>query len=101
MLFELILNKIDSSSDAVIRTLQKKQVCRAKGRVGLPGLLSSVGWNGRVDYLQPGGIQGHRGILPIRQAVYQFVTHTGGGLFACPGGTAEGRFIGQRLFEAG
>ena len=31
----------------------------------------------------------------------QFVTHTGGGVFACPGGIAEGRFIGQRLFEAG
>jgi deferrochelatase/peroxidase EfeB len=31
----------------------------------------------------------------------QFVTHTGGGLFACPGGTAQGGFIGQRLFEAG
>ena len=30
----------------------------------------------------------------------QFVTHTGGGLFACPGGIAEGEFIGQRLFEA-
>ena len=30
----------------------------------------------------------------------QFVTHTGGGVFACPGGIAEGRFIGQRLFEA-
>jgi deferrochelatase/peroxidase EfeB len=29
----------------------------------------------------------------------QFVTHTGGGLFACPGGIAEGGFIGQRLFE--
>lgn len=29
----------------------------------------------------------------------QFVTHTGGGLFACPGGAAEGQFIGQRLFE--
>jgi deferrochelatase/peroxidase EfeB len=29
----------------------------------------------------------------------QFVTHTGGGLFACPGGVAEGGFIGQRLFE--
>jgi deferrochelatase/peroxidase EfeB len=29
----------------------------------------------------------------------QFVTHTGGGLFACPGGIAEGEFIGQRLFE--
>jgi deferrochelatase/peroxidase EfeB len=28
----------------------------------------------------------------------QFVTHTGGGLFACPGGVAEGEFIGQRLF---
>jgi deferrochelatase/peroxidase EfeB len=29
----------------------------------------------------------------------QFVTHVGGGLFACPGGIAEGGFIGQRLFE--
>jgi deferrochelatase/peroxidase EfeB len=29
----------------------------------------------------------------------QFVTHTGGALFACPGGVAEGQFIGQRLFE--
>jgi deferrochelatase/peroxidase EfeB len=29
----------------------------------------------------------------------QFVTHTGGGLFACPGGIAEGGYIGQRLFE--
>jgi deferrochelatase/peroxidase EfeB len=29
----------------------------------------------------------------------QFVTHTGGGLFACPGGIAEGEFIGQRLLE--
>ncbi len=29
----------------------------------------------------------------------QFVTHTGGGLFACPGGVTEGGFIGQRLFE--
>jgi deferrochelatase/peroxidase EfeB len=29
----------------------------------------------------------------------QFVTHTGGGLFACPGGAQQGEFIGQRLFE--
>jgi deferrochelatase/peroxidase EfeB len=29
----------------------------------------------------------------------QFVTHTGGGLFACPGGIAKGEFIGQRLFD--
>lgn len=29
----------------------------------------------------------------------QFVTHTGGGLFACPGGIAPGEFIGQRLIE--
>jgi deferrochelatase/peroxidase EfeB len=29
----------------------------------------------------------------------QFVTPTGGGFFACPGGIAEGGFIGQRLFE--
>ncbi len=30
----------------------------------------------------------------------QYVTHTGGGLFACPGGAAEGSFVGQGLFEA-
>ncbi|HSY42644.1 MAG TPA: iron uptake transporter deferrochelatase/peroxidase subunit [Candidatus Acidoferrum sp.] len=29
----------------------------------------------------------------------QFVTHTGGGLFACPGGITEGSYVGQRLFE--
>jgi len=28
-----------------------------------------------------------------------FVTHTGGGIFACPGGVSQGEFIGQRLFE--
>ncbi len=28
----------------------------------------------------------------------QFVTHVGGGLFACPGGAAPGEFIGQKLF---
>jgi deferrochelatase/peroxidase EfeB len=31
----------------------------------------------------------------------QFVTHVGGGLFACPGGVAQGEFIGQRLFAEG
>lgn len=30
----------------------------------------------------------------------QYVTHTGGGLFACPGGVADGAFVGQGLFEA-
>jgi deferrochelatase/peroxidase EfeB len=29
----------------------------------------------------------------------QFVTHVGGGLFACPPGAAAGGFIGQRLLE--
>jgi deferrochelatase/peroxidase EfeB len=29
----------------------------------------------------------------------QFVTHTGGGLFACPGGATKGEFISQHLFE--
>jgi deferrochelatase/peroxidase EfeB len=29
----------------------------------------------------------------------QFATHTGGGLFACPGGVREGGFIGAGLFE--
>jgi deferrochelatase/peroxidase EfeB len=30
----------------------------------------------------------------------QFVTHIGGGLFACPPGARPGRFVGQGLFEA-
>lgn len=30
----------------------------------------------------------------------QFVTHTGSGIFACPGGAVEGAFIGQSLFES-
>ncbi len=29
----------------------------------------------------------------------QFATHVGGGLFACPGGVAQGAYIGQRLFD--
>jgi deferrochelatase/peroxidase EfeB len=29
----------------------------------------------------------------------QFVTHIGGGLFACPRGAKSGEYIGQRLFE--
>jgi deferrochelatase/peroxidase EfeB len=33
-------------------------------------------------------------------ALNQFVTHTGGGIFACPPGAIEGQFIGQRLFAA-
>ncbi|HEY1789930.1 MAG TPA: iron uptake transporter deferrochelatase/peroxidase subunit [Verrucomicrobiae bacterium] len=31
----------------------------------------------------------------------QFVTHTGGGIFACPGGVKAGEFVGQRLFDKG
>ena len=30
----------------------------------------------------------------------QFVTHVGGGMFACPAGVREGRFVGQDLFDA-
>ena len=30
----------------------------------------------------------------------QYVTHTGGGLFACPGGVGPGEFIAQRLFTS-
>jgi deferrochelatase/peroxidase EfeB len=30
----------------------------------------------------------------------QFTTHTGGGLFACPGGITPGEFIGEKLFSA-
>jgi deferrochelatase/peroxidase EfeB len=34
-------------------------------------------------------------------ALNQFTTHTGSGLFACPSGVTEGAYIGQPLFEAG
>jgi deferrochelatase/peroxidase EfeB len=30
----------------------------------------------------------------------QFVTHIGGGMFACPGGVQAGQFVGQALFDA-
>jgi deferrochelatase/peroxidase EfeB len=33
-------------------------------------------------------------------ALNQYTTHVGSGLFACPGGVREGDFIGQGLFEA-
>jgi deferrochelatase/peroxidase EfeB len=33
-------------------------------------------------------------------ALNQFVTHTGSGIFACPPGASEGQFIGQHLFQA-
>jgi deferrochelatase/peroxidase EfeB len=32
-------------------------------------------------------------------ALSQFTTHTGSGLFACPRGVREGEFVGQRLFS--
>ncbi len=32
-------------------------------------------------------------------ALNQFTTHVGSGVFACPGGIAEGEFIGQRLLR--
>ena len=34
-------------------------------------------------------------------ALNQFTTHVGGGLFACPGGVRQGEFLGQRLFQRG
>lgn len=37
--------------------------------------------------------------LAARDALNQFTTHTGGGLFACPGGIAPGEFIGEKLFS--
>jgi deferrochelatase/peroxidase EfeB len=33
-------------------------------------------------------------------ALNQFTTHTGSGLFACPGRIEEGSFIGERLFQS-
>lgn len=30
----------------------------------------------------------------------QFTTHVGSGIFACPGGTREGEFLGQHLFQS-
>ncbi|HXP96041.1 MAG TPA: iron uptake transporter deferrochelatase/peroxidase subunit [Telmatospirillum sp.] len=37
--------------------------------------------------------------LSKMDAMNQFVTHVGGGLFACPGGPGKGEFVGQRLFD--
>jgi deferrochelatase/peroxidase EfeB len=34
-------------------------------------------------------------------ALNQFVTHNGSGVFACPPGVQPGEFIGQRLFGLG
>ena len=33
-------------------------------------------------------------------ALNQFTTHVGSGLFACPGGIGEGQFLAQGLFDA-
>ena len=33
-------------------------------------------------------------------ALNQFTTHVGSGLFACPGGVAEGQFLAQGLFDS-
>jgi deferrochelatase/peroxidase EfeB len=30
----------------------------------------------------------------------QFASHTGGGLFAIPGGVQPGKYVGQELFES-
>jgi deferrochelatase/peroxidase EfeB len=46
------------------------------------------------------------GFIPIYEKMSrfdmmnQFVTHVGGGLFACPGGVAPGEYVGQRLLES-
>jgi deferrochelatase/peroxidase EfeB len=32
-------------------------------------------------------------------ALNQYVTHVGSGIFACPAGAKEGEYIGQKLFE--
>ena len=45
------------------------------------------------------------GFIPIHSnlsrmdAMNQFTTHVGGGLFACPGGAPKGGYVGQHLFE--
>jgi deferrochelatase/peroxidase EfeB len=33
-------------------------------------------------------------------ALNQFTTHVGSGLFACPGGVRERQFLAQELFDA-
>jgi len=37
--------------------------------------------------------------MAMLDALNQFTTHVGSGLFACPPGVQEGEFIGQLLFE--
>ena len=67
------------------------------------GLANHTGPESCVGIREDAGeaLTGERIGQPSSDMLNQFVTHTGGGLFACPGGMAEGRFIGQRLFEAG
>jgi deferrochelatase/peroxidase EfeB len=38
--------------------------------------------------------------MAMLDALNQFTTHVGSGLFACPPGVREGEFIGQKLFDA-
>ena len=38
--------------------------------------------------------------LAARDALGEYITHTGSALFACPPGLADGEWWGQRLFES-
>jgi deferrochelatase/peroxidase EfeB len=38
--------------------------------------------------------------MAMLDALNQFTTHVGSGLFACPRGDSEGEFIGQMLFDS-
>ncbi|MBV8399644.1 MAG: Dyp-type peroxidase, partial [Acetobacteraceae bacterium] len=38
--------------------------------------------------------------MAMLDALNQFTTHVGSGLFACPPGVREGEFIGQKLLDA-
>jgi deferrochelatase/peroxidase EfeB len=40
------------------------------------------------------------GTMATLDALNQYTTHTGGGLFACPAGVKPGSYLGQALFEA-
>ncbi|WP_441342948.1 hypothetical protein [Nocardia sp.] len=38
--------------------------------------------------------------LAAKDAMMEYITHTGSALFACPSGLGNGEWWGQRLFEA-
>jgi deferrochelatase/peroxidase EfeB len=116
------LTAIDREGDPVIPDSAHIRLAGAAGNDGARILRRGYSYNDGVNFTVERWPPWHRGIeydagllfvcyqrdprtgfikvfdkLAKFDMLSQFVTHTGGGLFACPGGVAEGEFIGQRL----